>query len=127
MTFVKNIYIKTTLYALATVTESQFIKYSDTGGYAAADSSDSCSGFVALETASSGFFLAALMGIMAVGHSAAINPGRPVRWSDTDKVRPADCIQNSIGIALEGSGDTASVRTKLILFGPGGHTGVAAV
>jgi hypothetical protein len=127
MTFVPYTYIKTTLYALATVTESQFIKYSDTGGYAAADSSDTCTGFVALETASSGYFLAALMGVIKVGYSAAINPGRPVKWSDTNKVSPADCIQNSIGIALEGSGDTASVRTRLVLFGPGGHTGVAAV
>ena len=128
MTFVKTTYVKTTLYALAAVVDSQFLKYSDTGGYAAADSSTAgLTGFVALESASSGYFLAALMGIMAVGHSAAINPGAPVRWSDTDKVRPSDCIQNSVGYALEGSGDTAAVRTKLIFFGPGGHAGTAAV
>jgi hypothetical protein len=128
MTFVKTRYITTTLYALAAVVDSQFLKYSDSGGYAAADSSTAgLSGFVALESASSGYFSACLFGIMSVGHSAAINPGCPVRWSDTDKVRPSDCPQNSIGLALEGSGDTASVRTRLILFGPYGHLGVAAM
>jgi hypothetical protein len=54
---------------------------------------------------------------MLVGYSAAINAGLPVRWSDTDKVRPADTNQSFIAIALDGAGDTAAARTKAILFG----------
>jgi hypothetical protein len=124
MTYVLKSFIKTTLYALAAVTESQLLKFSDTGGYAPADTSvGTCTPFVALETTTgAGYFTAALSCIMLMGHSAAINPGMPVRWSDTDKVRAADTNQSYVGVALDGSGDTAAVRTKAVWFGPQGGT-----
>jgi hypothetical protein len=115
-----------TLYAVGAVTEGQWLKYSDTGGYANADSSDTAIGMVAVESRdASTYFTAAIQGIVKMCHSAAINPGGSVKWSDTDTVAPADCIQNAIGIALQGSGDSVSTRLREVYFYGQGHRRVA--